>query len=152
MKTFFDYARLVFVSPELLALVFVVGLFSYMPGPFEFVTAQIANDFKWGVGAAALPLGLLVACYKTGTELLSPKGKRSTLLDWPDYPKLKRRVVFTLVACFLGFLLAIIGLYLVAKHGLPTGTMLIASGIAWSSASLATIALAAWNARELLGE
>jgi len=152
LRTLFDYARLVFISPELLAIAIVVVFFAYFPEPFEFLTRQLASDVKWGLGAAALPLGMLGACYKIGTELLSPQGKRLLLLDWPDYPYLTRRVVFTLVACFFGFILVVSGLYLVAKYKLAIGTMLIAAGVSSSAAALATIALAKWRARELLRE
>ncbi|MCE2723604.1 MAG: hypothetical protein ACK5YU_00710 [Burkholderiales bacterium] len=152
MRTFLDYLRLLLVSPELLTLVAMAGLFVWLPEPFELVTSLIVSDIRWAVGAAGMPLGLLAISYTFSTDLLSPQGKRLLLLDWPDYPMLKRRVLFTLGACSLGFLLVVAGLFLVAKHKLSEGTALIAAGISCSAVSLATIALAKWSARELLRE
>jgi len=152
MKAFVDYFRLALISPELVAALAVVGIFNYWPEPFEFGTVQLSSDVKWSLGAALLPLAMLATCYQMGTDLLSPAGKRTVLLNWPDYPMFKRRIVFTLINCVIGFCLVLLGVFFVAKAKAVWGTMLIVAGLVSSAISLASIALAKWRAREILGE
>jgi len=124
----------------------------YWPEPAEFISSQIIGDLKWGFGAALVPLGLIATCYSFGTDILSPKGTRKILLEWPDYWMVKSRIIFSMAFCGIATVIALIGLYLVAKNDLSFGVALIAAGWLSSAISLATVAFARWTMREILGE
>lgn len=136
----------------MLGLLAPIAVWYYWPEPAEFIASQIVGDLKWGFGAALVPLGLIATCYSFGTDILSPKGGRKILLEWPDYWMVKSRIVFAMVFCGIATVIALIGLYWVAKGNSSLGVALIAAGWLSSAISLATVALARWTAREILGE
>jgi hypothetical protein len=147
-----DYLRAAFISPEMLGLLVPIAFWYYWPESAEFIAREIVDDLKWGFGAALVPLGLIVTCYSFGTDILSPKGARKILLEWPDYWMVKNRIIFAMTFCGIATLIALIGLYWVAKHGSSLGVALIAAGWLSSAISLTTVALARWTAREILSE
>lgn len=152
MKRFIDYLRAVLISPEMLGLLAPIVFWYYWPEPAEFMARQIVGDLKWGFGATLVPLGLIATCYSFGTDILSPKGARKILLEWPDYWMIKSRIIFALTFCGVATVIALIGLYSVAKDNSSLGVALIAAGWLSSAISLATVAFARWTAREILGE
>ena len=152
MKRILDLFRATLISPEIVALLFVSAVLVYWPEPALFFTQQFVADIKWAFGAAVLPVGFLVASYQIGGEILSPQGTRRLLLDWPDYPMLKSRVVLALIFCCVGLALGMAGAFLVGRYKSVVGTALIFSGVLLSATSLSTVALAKWRVRELLRE
>ncbi len=144
--------RCVLISPEIVGLGIPLVIWSYWPEPAQFFAVHLSRDLKWGLGIVMVPIALLTASYKLGSDLLAPSGARKILLDWPDYWMLKNRVVVTLGFCTFAFVVALIGFYMVAKTESPLGMSLIVSGSLSASASLATVALAWWRSREVLGE
>jgi hypothetical protein len=82
----------------------------------------------------------MVASYQLGGDIISPLGARRILLDWPDYPMLKSRVVLALVFCGVGLVLGLTGAFIVAKYKAAVGAILIFSAILSSAVSLASVA------------
>jgi hypothetical protein len=65
---------------------------------------------------------------------------------------LKNRVVVALGFCIFAFMIALIGFYMVVADKSSLGMSMIFSGCLSAAASLATVALAWWRSREILGE
>jgi hypothetical protein len=96
---------------------------------------------------------MLTFNYKEGFDLLSPAGNRKVILEWPDYPMLKSRVIAALAWCTCGAFAGIVAVWMVASDHFPRfAVSLLVAGTLAASASTATIALARFTSRELLGE
>ncbi len=152
MNRLIDIIRSVLISPEMLCLVLPIGIWTYWPGPFQFVTTQIYEDFKWGVGAALVPAGFFASSYNLGTDVLSPHGARKALLEWPDYWMLKNRVVMAVIFCGGAVFVVFLALYLIAESKASLGAALLLSGWLSAFAALCSVGLARWKIREILGE
>jgi hypothetical protein len=152
MNRVLEFLRAVIISPEMLAgcLPFMVS--SYWPEPANFAAQQLASDTKWAIGIAAIPIGLLAATYAFGSDALSPTGHKKALLDWPDYWKLKMRIVVAFGYCLLGFAFIVCGVYLVAHESPVWGANLAIAGVLCAAAALASVALARLNIREIIPE
>lgn len=152
MMKLIEFLRVVFISPEMVAsgLPFVISF--YWPEPATFVGQQFVSDAKWAFGAATIPLGLLATTYAFGTDILSPSGVKKAVLLWPEYWKLKMRVIVALGFCLLGFIYGMLGVYLVLHQNLVWGATIVIAGLFLSAASLASVALAKWAIREILSD
>jgi hypothetical protein len=137
MKAIIEVLRAVFISPEIVAgsLPFVLSF--YWSEPATFTVEQLASDAMWVVGTAAIPLTLLAATYSFGSEILSPSGPKKVLLSWPDYWKLKMRVVVALGFCFLGFMFVLCGAYMVQHQNPVWGATTTISGLLTPASALA---------------
>lgn len=152
MKSFLDLLRTIIVSPEVIVALIPIAVAGIWPVPANLVAFEIANDVKWGIGLTMAPVTFVIAAYTLGTEVLSPHGTRRTILDWPDYPMLKSRVLLTVGFCLFGFILCVGGLYAIVQHKSAFGGTLLFSGLLSSAVSLATLALARWKVREIFRE
>lgn len=152
MNRLIDIIRSVLISPEMPCLLLPIGIWTYWPGPFEFVTTQISADFKWGIGAALVPAGFFASSYNLGTDLLSPHGARKVLLEWPGYWMIKNRAVIAVIFCGVAVLVVFFALYLIAGSKSSLGAALLFSGWLSAFAALCSVGLARWKAREILGE
>jgi magnesium-transporting ATPase (P-type) len=153
MRKILDIARFILVSPELLVGLILLFIHTRYEEPGAFVYSIFQSEQVWPIAAVlGVPVGLIVACYKLGTNILSPHGKRSSILEWPEYWRLKFRVVYSLILCMLAFVISLLGYYFVHQQRSLNGAYAIV--IAWSVAttSLASLALSKWKAREILGE
>lgn len=150
MRKCIEFLRAVFISPEMVAggLPFVISF--YWPEPATFVGQQFASDAKWALATATIPLGLFATTYGFGTDILSPSGAKKVLLSWPEYWKLKMRVVVALGLCLFGFVGGMLGVYLVLHQNLVWGATIIVAGMLLSASALASVALAKWAIREIL--
>lgn len=151
MNRLVDVARSVFISPEIVCLGVPVAIWLRWPESLQFIATQINSDFKWGIGVEAIPIALLTACFNLSSNILSPSDARKVLLDWPDYWMLKNRVLIALGYCVLAIAVTSIGFYMVATNNSSFGIAMIFSGCLSAAASLATVALAWWRSREILG-
>jgi hypothetical protein len=129
-------------------LPFVVSF--YWPEPATFVGQQLASDNKWALATATIPLGLLATTYAFGTDILSSSGANKVLLSWPEYWKLKMRVLVALGFCLVGFVGGMLGVYLVLHQNLVWGATITVAGMLLSASALASVALAKWAIREIL--
>ena len=153
MNRFVDFVRSVFVSPELLFALVPFAIYAYQPTWADMLLKPMSDSVGWGLSAAGLSIGMLAFSYKEGFDLLSLSGGRKVLIEWPDYPKLKVRVLVAFGWCLMGAIASIVAMWMVAKqfHSLFGITLLI-SGILSAATATATIALARFSLRELLGE
>lgn len=152
MKNLLDFLRSIIVSPELVAALIPVAVYGIWSEPANLVASEIAKDVKWGIGLTVAPITFGIAAYKLGTDVLSPHGTRRAILDWPDYPMLKNRVLLTLGFCVCGFLLGLSGLYVMVQQKSHFGAALLFSGLFSSAISLVTLGLAKWKVREIFRE
>lgn len=147
-----DIIRSALISPEMLCLILPIGIWTYWPAPFQFVTTQVYADFKWGVGAALVPAGFFATSYKLGTDVLSPHGARKVLLEWPDYWMLKNRVIMAVIFCGFAVCVVFFSLYLIAESKTSLGAALLFSSWLSAFSALCSVGLARWKIREILGE
>jgi hypothetical protein len=153
MSKFVDFLRSVFVSPELLIALVPVAIYAYEPTWADMLLKPMSDSVDWGLSAAGLSIGMLAFSYKMGFDLLSLSGGRKVLIEWPDYPKLKVRVLVAFGWCLMGAIASIFAMWMVAKECHPLlGVTLLISGIFSAATATATIALARFSLRELLGE
>lgn len=153
MKRFVDAIRLVVVSPEAVLALIPFAIHAYMPALADVLIKPMKDGIGFGLAAVGIPLAMLAFNYKEGFELLSPSGERRVLLEWPDYFMLKSRVVAALSWCTIGAFAGIVAVWMVANDFLPRlAIAILVAGILAASASTATIALARFTSREILGE
>ncbi|PUE56371.1 hypothetical protein B9Z45_09995 [Limnohabitans sp. 2KL-17] len=153
MSRITDFLRSVFVSPELLFALVPLAIYAYEPMWADMLHKPMSDSVGWGLSAAGLSIGMLAFSYKEAFDLLSLSGGRKVLIEWPDYPKLKVRVLIAFGWCVLGSIACICATWMVAKAFQPLlGITLLISGIFSAATATATIALARFSLRELLGE
>jgi hypothetical protein len=153
MNRFMDFLRSVFVSPELLFALVPLAIYTYKPTWADMLLKPMRDSVLWGLSSAGLAGAMLHFSYKESFDLLSLSGGRKVLKEWPDYPKLKARVLISLGWCLVGVIACLCATWMVANafHTLLGITLLI-SGIFSAATATATIALARFSLRELLGE
>lgn len=152
MNRILEFFRAVIISPEMLAVCLPFVVSSYWPEPANFAAQQLASDTKWAFSIAAIPLGLLATTYAFGSDILSPTGGKKVLLAWPDYWKLKMRIVVAFGYCLLGCGLIVCGVYFVTHQNPVWGGNLAIAGVLCASAALASVALARLTIREIVRE
>lgn len=129
------------------------GLYEHVPAVLNLLVKPIRKDILFGFCAVGVTLTMLAFNYREGFKLLAPTGKRRVLLEWPDYRMLKRRVIAALAWCTAGALAGVIAVLMVASDQRPRFAIsVLVSGILAASASTATIGLARFRLREILGE
>lgn len=129
------------------------AVYAYAPWLADVLLKPMKDGIALGLGAAALPLGMLAFNYKEGIELLSPAGSRKVLLEWPDYLMLKSRLIAAFVWCVAGSLAGVAAVWMIATDmESRIAIALLISGILTAATSTGTIALARISAREILGE
>jgi hypothetical protein len=150
MIRYIDFLRSVFVSPELLFALVPFAIYVYEPVWVDVLVKPMSEGIGWALG---LSIGMLAFSYKEGFDLLSLNGGRKALIEWPDYPMVKTRVLIALAWCLIGVASCLISAWMVAKNLHPLlGITLFISGLIAAAAASATVALARFRLRELLGE
>lgn len=153
MRRTMDFFRLVLISPELALALIPIAIYFYAPDWADILLKPMGDGVGWGLSAAGLSLAMLAFSYKEGYELLSLSGGRKVLIEWPDYPRLKVRIVVAFVWCLFGAFACVGATWMVAKNSQPLlGITFMISGLLSAAAATATIALARFSLRELFGE
>ena len=153
MNRYRALVRMIFISPEVVCALLPFLAYVYLPAFADVLVNPIKNSVAFGFGAVAIPLGMLAFNYKEGLDILAPAGNRKTILDWPDYPLLKAAVVLSFVWCSFGIVAAIISVWMVATDTMPRlAVTILVAGILASAATTATVGLARFTGREILGE
>jgi len=153
MRRILDLFRLVFVSPELVLALLPIAIYTYAPDWADLLLKPMGDGVGWGLSAAGLSLAMLAFSYKEGFELLSLSGGKKVLIEWPDYPRLKMRILVAFAWCLFGACACIGATWMVAKNSHPLfGITFMISGLLSAAAATATIALARFSLRELFGE
>lgn len=145
--------RLVLISPELLFALVPLAIYTYEPNWADILLKPMSDGVGWGLSAAGLAIGMLLFSYKESFDLLSLSGRRKILIDWPDYPMLKVRILVALGWCLVGGSACLISVWMVAKGIYPLlGITFLISGLIAAATASASIALARFSLRELIGE
>lgn len=153
MKKIADFIRMVLVSPEVTTGILVWAIYLRYPQVFLYFLPSFRSDEQWKLPALiAIPIALLLATYHLGSDILSPQGKRAIILDWPDYWRLKMRVVWCLLLCIFSILATVVGYYLMHKTNDVKGLVVVITSWAISAVAVITAAYAKWTTREILGE
>lgn len=140
------------ICPELAAYPVIVCAGTLFPGVIFTTFNFLDGDFKWLWSAVLVPIGLVTLSIPRVDDLLNPKGKRSALLEWPDYQLFKDLAVATLALYGVGLLIAMIGFYFTAVSRRPFGLILILAAVVQVFFTFGTLLLANWKSREILGE
>lgn len=153
MKQLMDFLRQIFVSLELLFALIPIAIYTYEPLWADMLIRPMRDGIGWGLSAAGISIAMLAFSYKEGFELLSLNGGRKVLIEWPDYPMLKARILVAFGWCLVGVATSLIATWMVAKNYYPffAVTVLI-SGLCAAATATSTVALARIRLRELLGE
>ena len=145
--------KMIFISPEVVCALLPFLAYVYLPAFADVLAKPMKDSVAFGFGAVVIPLGMLAFNYREGLDILAPTGSRKVILDWPDYPLLKAAVVLSLVWCSLGTAAAIISVWMVAADVMPRlAVTILVTGILASAATTATVGLARFTGREILGE
>lgn len=143
MKGLFDTLRLLVISPESLVAVLPAAVHSIWPTWLEALEKSMRDSLAMGLSAAGICVAALAFIYKEGDSILDPKAGRGMLLDWPDYPMLKRRVVAALTWGVIGIGAALVATWMVASGARPqVAPSVLVAGVLVSAAAAATVALA----------
>jgi|GEM_PF-5072359 len=141
-----------FISPELIAILFAVGLAFWCP---TFVV-KIGNLFMHGwqmyLVLVGFPLGGLAFGVKSLHSLLHPKNaEQKDFYKWPDYFFLRYYGYISLVLCLTGAAIAILFLIMPQLFTkLIIGTIYLAATLAWLF-SIITLEMAKLRIDTLLG-
>ncbi len=148
-----DFLRQAFISPELLLALIPFAVYAYQPMWADVLLKPLSDSVAWGLSAAGLSIAMLAFCYRESLELLSLSGGRKVLIEWPDYPKLKARVLIAFGWCLIGTLACICATWMVLKAFHPfLGVTIMIGGLLSAATATATIGLARFTLRELLAE
>lgn len=138
-----EYVRATIVSPESLVLIALFALAWSQPAVFKAVGATLRDieaGLAWSIAVA--PSVLLGLCYKQSRKLTRPKGRRSELVEWPDYWRLLVRIYVALGMSGLAAALMFVSLYLVHFGSTFLGGFAAVTSVTIAATSLATVALA----------
>lgn len=153
MNRFRDTVRFILLSPEIVCTILPLVAYTYCPSLADVLIKPMKDGLSFGLASIAIPLAMLAFNYKEGLDMLAPTGERKLLLDWPDYPHLKARVIASFIWCILGSIFALTAVLMVATDSFPRlAVAILAGGILASAAATATIALARFTIREIIGE
>lgn len=148
-----DIVRFTLLSPEVVVALLPLLAFYYCPSILDVLIKPMSEGIGFGLSAAALSLGMLAFNYKEGLDLLAPTGAKKILLDWPDYPQLKARVLGTFVWCICGAISSFLAVWMVAtNNNSRLGVAILFSGLLVSAVATATMGLARFAIREVIGE
>lgn len=152
MKRIADVLRALLLSPELIGALLPFVAYAYVPEMADTMAKAMKESVAVALSPTALPLAMLAFNYKESLELLSPTGPGKELLHWPDYPMIKDRVVIALGWCVLGMIACGVGAWMVLSDvGSRVGVVIVAAGVLSSAIATATIGLARFRLREILG-
>lgn len=152
MRRVLDLLRLLVLSPELFAVLACLIIQIYVPDWLNAVAKAMKDGLTFGLSGAGIALTALAFCYRQGDDILSPQGRLSVLLEWPDYFMLKARVIAALTWCVAGIGASLVATWMVASgRAAQWASMILVAGVLVASISVATTALARYRIRELFG-
>ena len=104
-----DVLRFLFISPEFMILLAIAGVYLTYPDPLSWVGAALKANSDALAYWPTIPIGLTVYAFSRGGKLLHPREAESNrdIYDWPDFWRLKSRVIASVVICSLASLLAL---------------------------------------------
>lgn len=153
MKRPMDLFQLALVSPEVVAALMPLVAYTYAPNWADILLKPMSEGVGWGLAAAGIPLAMLAFNYKEGFDLLSLSGGKKVLIEWPGYPALKVRILASFAWCLVGAAACFVATWMVASNQRPQlAIVLLLGGLLAAATATATVGLARFRLRELLGE
>jgi len=147
-----EIIKLLFISFEAVFLLTMIAALQFYPGPFELIGNQIkANNEIWKF-IPTIPLAICAFSIQYAWKILNPINNSSNriLHEWPNYWKLKFRVISSIIICVACVVASlIIWIYATSLSARITGATFIAScciALIVASSEL----LAAFKVRELM--
>jgi hypothetical protein len=148
-----DFLRATLISPEIVAALLPFAAYAYEPAWINVLVKPMSEGVMPGLSAAGLAIGMLAFNYKEGIELLSLNGAKKVLIDWPDYAMLKMRLLVAFGWCLVGAVASLVATWMVLNNvDSLFGVTLLIGGLLAGAVATATIALARFKLREILGE
>jgi len=153
MISMLDKIRITIISPEMVAALSPFLMYTYLPQLLEILLQPMKESLGFGLTAIAFPLAMLAFNYKECLDMIGNVGTRKILLEWPDYPQLKARMIVSFAWCVVGAIAVISAVFMVAANIFPrlAVAILIAGTLAAATAA-ATVALARFSLREIVIE
>lgn len=150
MKKFWDYCRIVFVSPEALIGLCIVAVTVVKPGIILFFAQFISSkETSIVIALVGVPIALCGASYNFGESLLSHAAEKG-LAKWDEYWRLKHRVYFSWMLCGLDLLTTYGAWYLIHQNRVLLGASAILVGWAMCAVSIASLAIAKVSLRDIV--
>lgn len=93
--------RILLISPECLLLLLATAIYIYYPAPFIDIGNQFRNNNEVWKFIPTIPLTICGFSIQYAWKILFPKENESNhlLLTWPNYWKLKLRVLSSVILC-----------------------------------------------------
>ena len=146
-----EYARIAFISPELIAVLVVFLFWLTTPRFFaRFAELVITAEFGSLLTLLGVPCAILFTVYRLGFETLNPPEKKDILVKWPEYWKLKVRIIISLISAILALVGAWLGWYLIDSGRIPGGSLLTVASLALGATTVASVAFARLELRDIL--
>jgi hypothetical protein len=149
---FLETIRVIVISPEFLLLLSSVAIYIHWPAPFIDIGNQFKNNNEIWKFILTLPLAICGFSIQYAWKILFPKesGSNNSLLNWPNYWKLKLRVFVSVILCAICIFSAIfILIYSSVLTEKIVGTIFI-TAVTISTTVAFNQFLAAFKIRELL--
>lgn len=152
IKQLLDFLRFILISPETLILLVIIVCSHYFPSYFVIIGSSVkkySDVWRWMPG---IPGFCAAVSYKLYWKILTPLDNSNTkaLYEWPEYWKLKHRVVATLIICVMITIASIIIWFFSDNFSDYSLGIIFASLVAVPVVSLLCELLAAIRVRELL--
>jgi hypothetical protein len=106
----FEILRFIIISLEAIILLILLTVFRYFPEIFESIGSQILSNKDVWKFLPTIPLIICGFSIKYAWKILTPFDNTSNrvLYEWPNYWKLKYRVLFSIFICGICVISAII--------------------------------------------
>jgi hypothetical protein len=147
-----EIIKLLFISFEAVFLLTMIAALQFYPVPFELIGNQIkANNEIWKF-IPTIPLAICVFSIQYAWKILNPINNSSNriLHEWPNYWKLKFRVISSIIICAACVAASlIIWIYATSLSDRIMGAIFIASCCIALIVALSEL-LAAFKVRELM--
>ncbi len=98
---FLEIGRVIFISPECLLLLLATAIYFYYPESFIDIGNQFKSNYEVWKFIPTIPLTVCGFSIQYAWKILFPKENESNhlLLNWPNYWKLKLRVLVSVILC-----------------------------------------------------
>lgn len=152
MKSFLDYCRLIFVSPELL-IVLIVAAVTFVDPQFVIFFSKFvgSSDAAMVVGLFCVPFILIAVAYRIGNSILK-NAVQQRLVKWSGYWRLEHRIYFCWIVCILNVPVTLTALYLTHQGRGLLGATLLLAGWSASGVSVASLGVAHVSLRDVIAK
>ena len=146
-----EFVRAAFVSPEAVWIaVVLLGATMVPQWLLKAGAALLTGEVVIVVAVLGGPFAFVGAAYRLSGSVLRPHGDRAVLRSWPDYWRLRLRVMVALAYTFTGAIAVTLG-WIIYKSGSPLfGSVVSLCGGGVTAIALATIAHAKQDVEDII--